>query len=306
MFNKLTLINLPPNSEVKVPEFGEVFVLETCQRTIILGYNDLPFNFLVNRESEARIFSGSDAYRFLLETICGLKSRVVGESEIVGQFKAGHQRYTNSCNRSPFVCNVLEKLFKDSKKVRTDHLLEVGQNSYSGITKKLIEKRYKSGKVLILGSGALAFSLVKMLRKKHEVYISARNNGKVDQLCMQFGVEKIEWKNRESYQGFDVVVNTIGASITLLDQSFFSAWQADHSGRGIFVDLGSPSPISTVFGTVDGVYHLDDILDLGAMLDSEKRARVTEALEKITLLTENRMVNFNFNVPFGWGELKFA
>ncbi|MBT3236768.1 MAG: hypothetical protein HN353_12500 [Bdellovibrionales bacterium] len=306
MFNKLTLINLPPNSEITVPALGEVFVLETCQRTIILGYNDLPHKFVGTNCDQAEVFNGSTAYNFLLAIICGLKSKVVGESEIVNQFKVGLKRYMGSKLCSPYICNVLEKLLKDSKRVRTDHLLEVGQNSYSGIAKKLIEKQYRDGTVLILGSGALALSLIKILKKNHQLSISARNDKKVRQLCTQFNIESVSWQEKNKYEEFNVIINTIGTEAVLLDQQFFSKWQVQHKGLGFFVDLGLPSSISTPLDSSQGIYRLADILDLGVMLDSEKTKRVELAFDKIDQLTKSRMMNFTFNVPFGWGELNFT
>jgi glutamyl-tRNA reductase len=82
MIKNLTVINLKANSHASVSD-GEVFVLKTCQRTLVLGIGEAPFLHL--REDALRediitdIFEGKDAYVFLLETICGLRSEVVAE-----------------------------------------------------------------------------------------------------------------------------------------------------------------------------------------------------------------------------------
>ena len=71
-------------------------------------------------------YEGQMAYMFLLETICGLKSRMLGENEIVSQFKEAFALYLAKEDKNPYIIQVFEKLFKDAKEIRTKYLDRIG------------------------------------------------------------------------------------------------------------------------------------------------------------------------------------
>src|SRR5690606_6961240 len=135
------------------------------------------------------------AYSFLLETICGLKSQVVGEYEIVAQFKQAYSEYVAKDQRDTVIMQVLEKLFQDAKTVRSGHLLEIGSHTYGGLARKLIMRHSpkQKGRVLILGSGKLAEETLKLLTRKFDVYLSARNFDRVAHLHDTYGIRPVEW-----------------------------------------------------------------------------------------------------------------
>jgi glutamyl-tRNA reductase len=315
MIKNLTVINLKANSHAS-PSKGDVFVLKTCQRTLILGVGEAPFLHL--RENALRedvitdIFEGQDAYVFLLETICGLRSEVVAEYEVVGQFKDAYQEFLKSPERNTHVMAILEKLFQDNKKIRTDHLTEIGQLTYAGIARKLIHSAVSDGDVLVLGSGTLAEDLIKLLKKKHNVFISGRNTSRVQELSQTYGLEAITWGAQDTYTKFPFIVNTIGADDVLFDDKFFTKF-FDHNfletltqQMKLFIDLGSPSVIETNLTERDGVLRLEDIFRQSAKLSIEKMEKVNKAKSSILLLAQKRGAPVLTSTPFDWEELQFA
>lgn len=315
MIKNLTVINLKANSHAN-PSLGDVFVLKTCQRTLILGIGEAPFLHL--RENALRediitdIFEGQDAYVFLLETICGLRSEVVAEYEVVGQFKDAYQEFQKSPQRNTQVMLILEKLFQDNKKIRTDHLTEIGQLTYAGIARKLIHTAVNDGDVLVLGSGTLAEDLIKLLKKKHNVFVSARNTARVQELCSTYGLDSIAWGAKGTYTKFPFIVNTIGADDVLFDEVFFSQFFPNNFSNSLaqqmklFIDLGSPSVIETNLTEKDGVLRLEDIFRQSAKLNIEKMEKVNRAKHAIALLAERRGKPILSSTPFDWEELQFA
>lgn len=315
MIKNLTVINLKANSHAN-PSTGDVFVLKTCQRTLIMGLGEAPFLHL--RENALRedvitdIFEGQDAYVFLLETICGLRSEVIAEYEVVGQFKDAYQEFLKVPERNTLVMAVLEKLFQDNKKVRTDHLTEIGQLTYAGIARKLIHTSVSDGDVLVLGSGTLAEDLIKLLKKKHNVFISARNTSRVEELCAAYGLESIAWGAKDIYAKFPFVVNTIGASEVLFDELFFLQFfsykyhTSPAAQMKLFIDLGSPSVIETSLTEKDGVLRLEDIFRQSAKLNIEKMEKVARAKTMIAELAVKRATPVLSSTPFEWEEINFA
>src|SRR5690606_32390758 len=128
------LWNFPAGTLPQEEVCARSFVLRTCQRTLVLAYDRSPF------EDRAPVphtlLSGSDAYLFLLETICGLKSKLIGENEIVGQFKEAYKMYAQSTLKDTRLLAILEKLFKDAKDIRTQYLIGISQKTYASLTRK--------------------------------------------------------------------------------------------------------------------------------------------------------------------------
>lgn len=277
------------------------FVLKTCQRLIILTtYVDRDIQF------DHELYDGHKAYQFLLETICGLKSRLQAEHEIVAQFKDAYSEYLDQDIRSSVIMKVLEKVFKDAKEIRSAYLLKLGQHSYTGIAKKIIQVKSTGQRVLILGSGKLARDAVRALSKKYEVSISARNDQAVEQIINDFSdrnVKKVEWEQREDFLHFDSIINTIGANQALFKESFFGMLDPN---KHLFIDLGSPSAIETTKSTKQGVYKLEDIFNHQSILNEEKTKKIDQAREAIVKLSKQRERTLNHYRPIFWGELEFA
>jgi len=309
MIDHLTVINLKADSKIRSGN-GEVFVLKTCQRTLVLGFGQLPFYHLEDQNDIREMFTANHAYIFLLETICGLKSEVLAEYEIVGQFKDAYHNYSQLPFKKTNITSLLEKLFKDQKKIRTDHLREIGQLSYAGIARKLVHSKKCESDVLVIGSGSLSQDVIKLLKKKHKVFISARNSDKVQQLANEHSLEVIEWKNVDTYQKFDSIINTIGAHEILFDDAFFTNWKnsslINDRDSKLFIDLGSPSVIKTELKEPDGVYRLEDIFRQSAQMNIEKMEKIRCAKDSIVKLCEIRRLNASLNHPFSWEELQFA
>lgn len=309
MIKNLTVINLKANSHAN-PSDGEVFVLKTCQRTLIMGIGEAPFLHLrddaLREEVITDIFEGKDAYVFLLETICGLRSEVVAEYEVVGQFKDAYQEFQRGFFKNTHVMSILEKLFQDNKKVRTEHLTEIGQLTYAGIARKLIHTAVNDGDVLVLGSGTLAEDLIKLLKKKHTVFISARNDSRVQELSKTYELESIPWGAKGTYTKFPFIVNTIGADEVLFDEIFFSQYFSSPLSQQmkLFIDLGSPSVIETNLTEKDGVLRLEDIFRQSAKLNIEKMEKVHRAKTAIALHAEKRVKPILTSTPFDWEELQ--
>ena len=283
MLDHLVLNNFHSCHEVS-DDLSYGFVLKTCQRTLVLNY-DLTGELRNNCH-----LYGSDAYYYLLEVICGLKSKLVGENEIVGQFKTAYKSYIDSNLRNNDLITILEKLFKDAKEIRTKYLLGLSQKTYASIARKKIVNQAKANEVLVLGSGQLAEDLINQFKKKATVYISARNLEKANMLAQMHDLHIIPWKNKHLYLNFPYIANSIGFDGELLGEEFFEQW-SDQFDDKLFVDLGSPSCINTSLSFDDGIMRLDDVFEEGAVHESHKLHQIENARSAMTELTEKRYIH---------------
>lgn len=274
MLNSLILNNFPSGRPIEGLASEGHFVMKTCQRTLILSFGRDPFTQVYPEE---RLFlSGQDAYTYLLEVICGLKSQLIGENEIVGQFKSAYKDYVAQDVVCTKLLLIIEKLFKDAKEIRSKYLLGLSQKTYASIARKQIVGVKKADKVLILGSGQLAEDLINQLKKKAEVVICARNEEKVRRLQQEHDIQSMKWIDLEEVSSFAFIVNSIGFDGTLFDNAFFEAWR-ERFDRKLFIDLGSPSILETQYGFDEGVMHLQDIFKEGAIHESHKKQQIKRA-----------------------------
>ena len=285
MVNALNLWNFPAPKVPELVKHAACFELRTCQRTLILSYEERPFgpNDLPLHERA----EGQQAYLYLLETICGLKSKLLGENEIVAQFKEAYKQFNLNSERDGRLLLILEKLFKDAKEIRTDHMVGLGLKTYASITRRHLSGRMRAEKVLILGSGQLSEDLINQFKKRCDVYVSARNKTRVTELAAIHGFKVIPWDDKNAWSEFPFIANTIGFEGTLLDETFFSVWQARHINR-LMIDLGSPSCLKTSLEASTGLLRLEDILAEGALVEDQKLERLQLARTAMLDIVERR------------------
>jgi glutamyl-tRNA reductase len=137
----------------------------TCLREIIIGYDTQQILDLAERiQGPAKsIKVGCDAYQFLLEVICGLHSPVVGETEVLGQFKGLLEKASfDKSTGDQMLKRIFQGLLTDTKLVREQYLKGMGTQSYGG----LVRKNLKPGQpVNIIGAGLLVKDMLPWLTK---------------------------------------------------------------------------------------------------------------------------------------------
>lgn len=289
MLNALKLWNFSSGTLQDEELQTNAFVLRTCQRTLVLAFDFYPFHH--KEVPQHDLVSGQDAYLFLLETICGLKSKLIGENEIVGQFKEAYKIYAASTLKDTKLMLVLEKLFKDAKDIRTQYLIGISQKTYASLTRRHLIQKAKATHVVVIGSGALAEDLINQFKKKAQVSICARNSEKVQELAKIHSLNIIPWDERSTLVNEPFLANTIGTTAVLFDETFFEEW-SKHPNK-LFVDLGSPSAIKTNLSVSEGVVRLEDIFNEGAIVETQKHAQIAAARAAMVSLTMKRKALFD-------------
>lgn len=141
----------------------DVLYFETCLRKIWISYNDLQSLFSQTPKSNAfsklDILKDETAYEFLLEVFCGLKSPLIGETEVFGQFK---NQVLKTLDPKTALSKVIHSLMADTKSIRSRHLKNLGSSSYGSLARKHLTG-IKS--LDILGAGQFVQSLKPWIEK---------------------------------------------------------------------------------------------------------------------------------------------
>lgn len=123
----------------------------TCVREIALVDPRTPV------PSGARVWHDEAAYAHLLEVICGLDSPMIGETEVLHQFKvftAGLSLEQGNWRE------VAQSLMNDARTIRARHLIGLGSRSYGSAVRRLVGN---TGRVVVVGTGMLAKEIVPFL-----------------------------------------------------------------------------------------------------------------------------------------------
>jgi glutamyl-tRNA reductase len=173
VLDDLVVVHEDVGAEDDLPTPLHIFHWRTCLRRIVLLTRAESRPLLAAGRNHSEIYRGKDAYRFLLEVVCGLRSHLIGETEVMGQFRdfcAGTKFPPTSWGW--FLRQITANLMLDAKRVRHRHLEGLGSQSYGGLVRQQL-KGIPS--VALVGSGQLAREIVPWLIGKSHLTLFCRN-----------------------------------------------------------------------------------------------------------------------------------
>lgn len=189
------LILLHSNDPIKTLDDAGLEVWQTCQRTIAFGDRRL---FPITEEERFykghEVFHGFEAYRFLLEVVSGLRSKLFGESEIQAQFRDRfrEERVTDS-NFALSLLRLRDQILEHTKQIRSKYLTGIGRQTYGSVADSYLQK-HKS--VTLLGTGKLATSILPYLVSKNkEIRLIGRNQTKMTELQKEYSITTHHWED---------------------------------------------------------------------------------------------------------------
>ncbi len=145
----LAIINREPHGGSIPPG---VPVWRTCLREVLFSQTADPFEDAAG--STLGMLVDGRAYRLLLEILCGLQSPMIGETQVVAQFKsflAGLPR------EHAWIRRTGQRLLADARQVRTAHLQGLGSRSYGSAVRRCIGP---SDTPVLIGTGKLAADIL--------------------------------------------------------------------------------------------------------------------------------------------------
>lgn len=306
MFNDIVLLHrsgsaLAAHSQ---PEAGWL-QWKTCLRQIALGSMEVYEAHLPKMDEQDEVYIGDDAYRFLLQVICGLHSPLIGETEVNGQFKNAVASFELPV--SPWggqMRRFFKALFEDAKKIRQTHLSDLGSQSYGSILRRELRDLRR---VHILGAGHLVQEVLPWLCKDgNEVFVHCRDTKKAAEELKAFTDIKIcQMNERTGLNQAEALV--IAAPLTA---AWIRNWIGTDGGSRIRVvadtrgDSGEdyvadgPGPI----GDRARVLTLADLLERISSNQIQLQARKRQALVAIdeAVAEKGRHVEYR---PFGWEDV---
>ncbi len=154
----ISCYHIPKSTLHQVPHetLPEGLVWATCLRQIV--FVSTP-DYQIPSAGEG--YLGLDCYKFCLQVICGLHSELLGETEVMGQFKNFLETVKGDCSLHLAFRAFAQSLLADAKKIRAEHLQDFGTSSYGRLAREWLGS---SSGVHVIGRGHLATELMPWLK----------------------------------------------------------------------------------------------------------------------------------------------
>lgn len=261
-----TVLHRSPPLGAPLQGGGDAWAVATCQRQFVAG-----FGLTAECDGIDR-FEGAPAYALLLEIATGLRSAVVGETNVAGQLRRAWQARETAQPQHPApdrLRPLVRQLFIDQALVRQQWLTGVGGQSYGTLTRKLMAPARRE-RILVVGQGQLARSIVPALSGRSlSLYTRSPHAADWHPWARRYG------------RGKEMAALAEAESIvfcTPVDPRFDEAWApglATHAGR--VLHLGASGTVRPAWMAQRPAWSLDDVLALAQTQRAIRSQRIEAA-----------------------------
>ncbi|MEO7775855.1 MAG: hypothetical protein ABIT36_03330 [Steroidobacteraceae bacterium] len=285
--------------------------IDTCLRQVRIGTRALLGTAPVGMGTR----QGVDAYRFLLALACGLESEIAGETEILGQIKAGWREFdTRGSLSARRLRPIMQRLFQDTKEIRSHYLTSLGSASYGTLVRKLLGGRV-DGPTLLIGAGQLAATVLPYLDGA-QLTVWNRSATRLNELIANARNDKLEAKLLDSSEAAELVAWGNARNVIVCipadaqrDAARVAAWSERSVHAGRVLHLGIESAKNTAWDGVTGLATLGDLFSMRDAQAAQRNAQLARArcgcAEKaqLALLESNGSAGHQGSSQHGWDDL---
>jgi len=292
----------PPTQAVLESIFGEgkgAFLWKTCLREMV--FTDSYHAHEIEHELSVLGFkkvTGLDAHHLCVEVICGLRSPIFGETEILGQFK-------KFVSETPYALGhktLWQNIQTDAKKIRCEHLVGAGGQSYGSLSRRILREIPGLDHVTIVGAGQLAWEVASALVDEDVIHVFSRSPEKNTDLWAKLPEVRRDFLHNwdQFAQDKESLALIIAAPI---ETSVLQKWIDAHAGRiECVLDLRAESSSEPCVLEKGRLVVLDDVFSELKLNQERMMARKRSALKAIRDLGLERSKGLEHH-PFGWDDL---
>ena len=255
------------------------FGISTCNRTefYFVGDQNLSpkvfeevMTVLTNEEMDKDSFyflNGHDAIVHMCKVASGIDSQVLGEQEILGQFKKALKKAKEINIVNGKLLKLSNKVLEISKKARTKTNIGLNSLSVSGLAYKLVKNIFEEPKhqnILIVGAGSLAHSVMDNLYKNGIKRIKSVNRSvKTIKLDDDYEIISSSLDSlHDELKLADIVIASSATDLPLIGKGAVeNALKIRRNKPILLIDLGVPRNIEDEIRNIEQAYlfSIDDI-----------------------------------------------
>ena len=196
----------------------------------------------------AQLFHAHQAVNHVLRVASSLESLVVGEREIITQFRQAYEKCLRYGLTGDFMRILNKQTVETAKQVFTETGIAKNPVSVVSLAYRLMrEKNVKdNARCVFVGAGATNSTMAKYLKKHHFSTFTVFNRSldKARELAKELGGKAFELSALKNYKGgFDVLVTCTGAKNPVITPQIFETLLQKDSDRKIIIDLAVPTDL---------------------------------------------------------------
>lgn len=292
----------------------EGLILSTCNRVELLAVTDeectgkriaelvallSESSSIAKDELENHLYSYSDedAIRHLFRVASSLDSMVVGEPQILGQFRKAYSLATDTGAAGSILNKLLPHALHTAKRVRNETDIANSAVSVSYMAVELGRKIFESlsgHTALVVGGGATAELVARHLIKSGvgRVLFTNRTQAKSEQLAQNFGGRAVPFAElAEHLAEADIVICSTSSPNYVITPDMVRAARKPRQQSPIFlIDISVPRNVDPKVGEIQNsfVFNIDDLRSL-VLSNIDRRQREAQRAEAIV---EQEVVRF--------------
>jgi glutamyl-tRNA reductase len=277
------------------------FALSTCNRTEVYIYGSLsdPANiaqqtleFFGSGDSlndNLYFFSGDEAIEHMCNVASGLDSQVLGEQEILGQFKKSIQTYIAFGSLKGELQRLSDDIISIAKAARTETKIGFNPLSVSGLSLKIVQEIFEDPaqqKLTILGAGQMALSVIENFHDNGIKNINAVNRTKKTlTINSSLSLETIHLSQLGLLiQNTDILVSSINSPLPIIGKGLIEQAMKERKNKPmLLIDLGVPRNIEDQVRDLEFAY-LFTIEDIELVTQENLEERSIEASKAKNLI----------------------
>ncbi len=232
-----------------------------------------PKCLLALADSAGFALSGNACHRHLNSMLCGLDSKVLGDEQIVGQFRDALQEARDEGTCGQWLGMLADEALKLSRRIRKQVDYSRLPTSVSEVASEVLRKRIqgRGARIALVGCGEMIRGMAKRLASwnKIQLHFINRTEAKAQQLAQSFGGT---WQSLESFQknpqDFDHLVTATAALRPIISVTMLESLPAQSEQRMV-LDLGVPADTERAIEKMAGFERLD-VLEVGARAEANQ------------------------------------
>lgn len=207
------------------------------------------------------------AIRHMLRVAAGLESMVIGEPQVLGQFREAHRAARSAATLDARLDYVMRRAVSAGKRVRAETALGQGAGTIADAAVELAREvigDVAGRRVLVLGAGAMSTVAVRRLHEAGAVLaVASRGTDSAIALVAQYDRAVAVADPASAAAAVDVILTCTDSAETVLSAADVAAIQQRRGGRPLLIiDIAVPRDVDPAAAGVTGVTLLDvDALD---------------------------------------------
>jgi glutamyl-tRNA reductase len=239
------------------------------------------------------VLSGDDAARHLFRVAAGIESKVVGESEILGQVRQAFTASTQAGTHTPALSRLFHTAIRVGRRVRTQ--TAIGRHAVSVSSTAVALARREPGDlaaktVLVIGAGEAGKLTASNLTGAGvgRVIVTSRTAERTRELAAALGGRPVAFEKRAAAMAdADIVISSTAAQDFVIDREMVAEAMQGRPGRPLLIiDIAVPRDVDPAVRTIDNV-RLVDIDELQQVAERNHQLRKQELVAAEAIVEEN-------------------